>query len=119
MSRKWQETLKVIITEDEKKQIGQDLAKLNLHVSDLERDKADIVKRFAADISSAKLDIDKKSTILFNGYDYRQVDVIAEENIKKKEVKDIRLDTGEIIRVRPMNEKELQNNLFVEDKEKR
>ena len=108
------EYLKCELTDDELRENGIILARANGKIIELEAQKKKFNDQIKADISSAEAEISRLSTILQNGYEFRQVEVEEKQDFEEKKIFVIRLDTGEEIRSRNMGPEDLQENMFDE-----
>ncbi len=110
------EHLEVRFTDVEKLEMGRDVARLNQEKRRLEQKLGEIKKQLAGEISAKETEIDRLMDLLSNGYEYRQVECrIDLDTPKQGQASIVRLDTEEVVRVRRMNEEELQIKLPLEE----
>lgn len=103
--------LKVILTTEERLEIGQNIARESTQMASEEETKTEVVSEFKARIESHKAKIAELSRTLMNGYQFREVECRREFDFKKGIVAIIREDTGELVKERPITEQERQDNL--------
>jgi hypothetical protein len=106
--------LKVELTEKEKLEYGQKVARECQLLAGCEEEKAEASSGFTARIKVHKAEINSLSTVLQQGYEYRQVKCERIIDYKKGTLVVIRLDTGEVVQERELNEAEKQRNLPIE-----
>lgn len=112
------EHLEVRFTDTEKLEMGRDVARLNQEKRRLDQKLGEIKKQLAGEISAKETEIDRLMDLLSNGYEYRQVECrIDLDTPKQGQASIVRLDTEEVVRVRRMNEDELQIELPLEEPE--
>lgn len=112
------EYMKCVLTEEELKTAGADLARKHSEVIDLENQKKSVVSDFGARIAQVKESSSVLARMIQNGYEYRNVDCQMEFDYDEKIVSYRRLDTDEIYKERVMSADELQRGLFEkEDRE--
>lgn len=114
---KIKEYLKCVLTEQEIKESGAQLAKSYSDMSELEDAKKSIVSDFKARIDKMAADISGFARKIQNGYEFRNVECEEVRDYDEKFVEVIRLDTGETLRTRVMTADELQTRLFKSKKE--
>ena len=96
------DTLKCILTNQEKLTLGQDLA---MQVSKLEDEEAalkDVSAQYKAKIQSAKAAISLSQKVLNAGYEMRPVEIEILYDFVNGSVHKLRIDTGEIYDTRAM-----------------
>jgi len=108
------EHLKCVLTEEEIKEAGASLARKYSEITDLEEQKKSVVSDFKAQIDSATAMASVLARRIQNGYEYRNVDCEEQYDFNEKEIRVVRLDTGEIFKSRPMTPDELQTNFLQE-----
>lgn len=74
----------------------------------IEREKAQIVKDFSDQIKDISGEIAKLTTIVNTGQEEQQVTCVREYDHNNKEVREVRIDTGEILTTRPLQVDESQ-----------
>lgn len=109
------EYLECSLTHQEIREAGQALASMNVELEELEFKKKELNTRLADQIKEIKGSIGMKSKIVSTGVERRPVQVLERQDFLKRLVQAIRLDTGEVIRERPMTSDELQLDLFAND----
>jgi len=108
------EFLKCVLTEEEIKSAGMELALSNSKVDDLEAQKKSFNDQIKADITMCESQIQKYSRMIQNGYEYRNVEVTEEVDQKGQVVNIFRTDTGEFVRSRPLKNGDVQEKMFDE-----
>jgi len=109
---KTKEHLKCILTEEEIKESGAQLAKSYSDITDLEEEKKSVVSDFKAQIDKATAEASLLARKIQNGYEFRNVGCEEIWDYDEKLVYVVRVDTGETIRSRVMTSEELQKKLF-------
>lgn len=110
--RKEKLMLKVIFGEDELKEFSGQLARATEELCAAEEEKKAITAQFKERTESAKMTALALSRKINSGYDMRYVDCeLKMDDPRVGEVTIIRLDTGEIVRTRPMTDEECQFKL--------
>lgn len=106
------EYLKYEFSDDELKDYAKELARENTVAAEAEEQKKAVVAQFTEKVASAKTKISMLSRYINNGYDHRSVDCSIALNDPKAGDKTIyRDDTGEVVKVCAMSEKEMQESL--------
>lgn len=100
--------LPVQLTEEELKQRGKDLAKTHQDISEVERHKKEINDDFKAKLSALDATTGTLSRAISNGYEYREVECEWAYFWEKGEKHMIRLDTGETVEIRKIEQWERQ-----------
>lgn len=103
--------LKHFFTEEERKVIGDDLAKSTQKKYSLEDDKKAVMDQFKSRISSAEFDIKENSLMLSQGFEFRDIDCEVIRDFVEKKISFRRLDLDEIVDTRDMMPHELQMEL--------
>jgi hypothetical protein len=112
------EYLKSQFTEQELKDISKKLAYENKNYDELEDAKKSVTSEFSSKINSSRAIISKLSNNINNGYEYKDVECEIRLNEPRDGQKTtVRKDTGEIVRIEDMNERELQEELELKDAE--
>ena len=110
------EHLEVKFTDAEKLEMGRDVARLNQEKRRLDQKLGEIKKQLTGEIAAKETEINRLMDLLSNGYEYRQVECrIDLDTPKQGQASVIRLDTEEVVRVRRMNDEELQIQLPLEE----
>ncbi len=110
---KTKEYLKCILTEPEIKESGAQLARTYSEITDLEDQKKSLVSDFKAKIDGATASASILARKIQNGYEFRNIECEEWWDYECKVLEVMRLDTGEVIKSRPMTTDELQKKLFV------
>lgn len=113
MDRTWE--LPVKLTLDETKLRSEALGKAIQEHADIEAEKDASNKRFKERLESLDLDISRLGRICREGRELRHVPVTDHKDYDRGTVETVRLDTGEVVGSRPMNEDERQAGLFDEE----
>lgn len=106
------EHLKHILTEDEIKDYGAQLARRYSEITDLEEQKKSVTSDFKARIDSANADAGVLARKIQNGYEFKNTDCEIQWDYDEKAVTVVRLDTMETVKSRPMTPDELQEEMF-------
>ena len=104
--------LKCVLTPDELRVLGQELARANQTRDEIEERKKGIDAQLKADIeeqSARSLSLARK---INNGYDYRDVPCVQRSSLETNTVTTIRLDTLVVIDTRAMTQEERQTSLL-------
>lgn len=105
------------MTDTEKISYGDELARATQALGELETQKKEVAAAIKSQIETKTAEINVKSRILANGYEYREIECRVDFNHPGKGVKSItRLDTFELVREEKMQPHETQAHLF-KDKE--
>jgi hypothetical protein len=111
---KVKEHLKCVLTEQEIKDAGAQLARSYSEITDLEEHKKGVVSDFKAKIDGATAQASILARKIQNGYEFRDIECEEVWDYDDKVVEVVRTDTGETIRSRVMKAEELQDSLFKE-----
>lgn len=84
-------------------------------LEDLQEEKKQVNAKLKDQIDSTTKEVKRLATIVKNGVENRVVTVLHRLDEKEKAVESIRMDTGEVIYVRPATPQELQIRLFDEE----
>ena len=107
------EYLKCVLTEDEIKQIGADLAHKYSQIQDLEAQKKSVNSDFKARIDGLTASASICANTIQNGYEFRIIECDIEYDYASGVIRTIRTDTGEIVKEKKMTSKERQDEMFV------
>lgn len=110
-SRTTSEVLDCVLTEDEQRERGQQLAESVKAVSDLERDQKDVKASMKEAMEDAEAERERLALIVRDGKEPRTVPVRLDYDDQRGMVHKTRLDTGELIGTRPMTDEEKQRAL--------
>ena len=112
------EYLKCHLTEKEKTELSAKIAKAISDRSSAEAKLKEVSASIKAQIAQLDAEISEKALQINNGYEYRNVECRMDKDYRLGSVTITRLDTGEVIRERPMTAEERQMELPGEKKEK-
>jgi len=113
--RKTRRLLRVLLTEGEERQLGKDLARAR-HLLGASTDaKAEAVSQFKAEIEKMEAEMNRLAALINNGYEYRDVECEVISNYRDGQITVLRVDTGEEVEARAMNEAERQMGLPLAD----
>ncbi len=108
------ERLYVELTADELREKGQELAALEKEYDETERDAKDSAKGYRESLKSQRSEIQRAVTIIDERREERMVKVVDRADYRSNEMETIRVDTGEVVRSRPLTSDELQGTMFGE-----
>lgn len=108
--------VKVLLTRDEKLQIGEEMAREYLAISLVEAEKAEASSRFKARIEGHAKVAAEKAGLLSNGYQFRIMKCEKVFDMKAGKVNIIRPDTQEIVYTRDVTDQERQRVLALPKK---
>lgn len=109
------ESLKCLLTQDEKLKLGDKVAQTVQRMRSKEDALQEVSSQIKAEIKACQAEMNADTTKLANGYEYRSVDCRVYYHSPGKGWKRVvRLDTYEEVRVDKMGEREMQQNLFEE-----
>jgi len=112
------EYLKCLLTEKEKTELSAKIAKAISDRTSAEAKLKEVSASIKAQIAQLDAEISEKALQINNGYEYRNVECRMDKDYRLGSVTITRLDTGEVIRERPMTAEERQMELPGEKKEK-
>lgn len=104
-------SLPVKLTLDEIRLRGQEVAALIKSADRLEFEKKEAADNFKAQIEACKLYVNKLTTEITEGQVWREVQIEEVKDWTTQQVQTVRMDTGEIVDIRPMTPKELTRPL--------
>ena len=110
--------LKCLLTEKEKTELSAKIAKAISDRTSAEAKLKEVSASIKAQIAQLDAEISEKALQINNGYEYRNVECRMDKDYRLGSVTITRLDTGEVIRERPMTAEERQMELPGEKKEK-
>ena len=118
MSTRTYESIKYTFTQDEIRELGEQLAREAQVVFDLQAGKSAVAAEFSGKIKAANKRVAELSEKVNNGYELREVECMAMlEDPRPGMKRIIRIDTNETIRVEAMSVKEMQGSFgFGEEK---
>jgi uncharacterized FlaG/YvyC family protein len=111
------EYLKCLLTEKEKTELSAKIAKAISDRSHTEARLKEVSASLKADIAKLDAEISETALQINNGYEYRNVECRMDKDYRLGTITVTRLDTGEVIRERPMTGEERQMKLPVRNKE--
>ncbi len=100
------------LTEFEVTERGRLLSGMVKELEEVQEEKKAVNARFKTRIDSTTSEVQRLATIVQTGIENRMVTVHYRLNAKDQTVESIRMDTGEVIYVRPATAHELQIELF-------
>jgi hypothetical protein len=103
--------LKCILTEDETRIYGMDLARSNASKDESEERKKEVDAQLKAEIESHSTRALNLARKINNGYEYRDVECLTEFDFTKNSATITRVDTGEVVEKRAMTDDERQAGL--------
>jgi uncharacterized FlaG/YvyC family protein len=112
------EYLKCQLTEKEKTELSAKIAKAISDRASAEAKLKEVSASIKAQIAQLDAEISEKALQINNGYEYRNVECRMDKDYRLGSVTITRLDTGEVIRERPMTAEERQMELPGNKKEK-
>ncbi len=112
------EYLKCLLTEKEKTELSAKIAKAISDRASAEAKLKEVGASIKAQIAQLDAEISEKALQINNGYEYRNVECRMDKDYRLGSVTITRLDTGEVIRERPMTAEERQLELPGGKKEK-
>jgi uncharacterized FlaG/YvyC family protein len=112
------EYLKCQLTEKEKTNLSSEIAKAISDRASAEAKLKEVSASIKAQIAQLDAEISEKALQINNGYEYRNVECRMDKDYRLGTVTITRLDTGEVIRERPMTGEERQMELPSQRKEK-
>ena len=114
--KKTTRSLKCILTEQELKQVAEQMAQTYTDLQSEEDGLKSVTAQFKARIAGMEANISLYANKIQNKFEFRMIDCHQEE--KGSDVIMIRDDTKEVIETRPMTKEELQENFDFVEKEK-
>ncbi len=112
------EYLKCQLTEKEKTELSAKIAKAISDRASAEAKLKEVSASIKAQIAQLDAEISEKALQINNGYEYRNVECRMDKDYRLGSVTITRLDTGEVIRERPMTAEERQMELPGNKREK-
>lgn len=110
--RRFEKWLPVKLTEHEVLERSRSLAQRHNEKRDLEAERARIVRDYGERLKNLAGEISRLSDIVASGQEHRNVECEEQRQDSRKQFRVVRLDTDEIVELRPMLESELQEDLF-------
>jgi Trp operon repressor len=109
------EYLKCILTEEEKKDLADRMARAISEIRDAEGTLKSASTQLRADIAKHTAELDQAAEQFRNGYVMRHVDCTIQKDYRDGSWSLIRMDTGELIKERPLEAGERQKSLPLEE----
>lgn len=106
------EYLKCIFTEDEKKEMGSKLAQCFQECAEAEGRLKSVTTQIKSEIAFKEAEMASLAEKVRSGYEHRNVDCKKKLDYRLGTVTIARLDTGEVIREKPMDAEERQMSLI-------
>ena len=103
--------LKCVLTPDEVRTYGMELARANANKDEAEERKKEVDAQLKADIESHSTRALNLARKINNGYEYRDVKCFVEFDYLKNTASVIRLDLNELVETRAMTDDEHQTSL--------
>lgn len=109
--KKSMEMVKHVFTEEEKRDFATEMALKVAEMQSLEDQKKAVASQFKSDIEALQAKVNRFAYNLNSGSEMRSVECRIEYDTEHKEATYYRIDTGEFIKTRLMNQQELQISL--------
>lgn len=109
------ERLRVALTEKERASYARELSGQLETLERTEEEKKANAAHYTDEIKAVRFRMSTLSQCVNTGYDYRDVEVYQLADFESFAMVDVRADTGEEVRRRPMTEEERQRPLPMED----
>jgi hypothetical protein len=109
------EQCKYIFTETELQEFAESMARKVAEMELLEDQKKEVAQQFKSKLDGLQNEIKRLAKYVRNRYDYRETECELLFDYEDNEVRYIRMDTGEVHRVRDMTAAEKQMKLPGED----
>lgn len=106
------ELLKHVLSNEEKQNMGDELARGIQKIKELEDSLASVSSNLKASIKEQEATVNKLAGIIRSGYEYRDTPVEIEKDYKLGRIIKTRMDTKEIYEDRSMTEGEKQGKLI-------
>lgn len=107
----YDQLLKCILTEDEKKEAAACLVEAMNEKTCKEDELASIKNQFKGEISRLEAEINAKANLVRDGYEFRPVSVRETKDFTLGTLVAIRMDTYEAVKSRKLSETEMQRKL--------
>jgi len=109
--RKTERLLKVLLTPDEERYFGKEIARARQELAAVNDELDEVKSQFKSKIESCEKEQNRFMVLLNNGYEYRQVECEVVNDYKAGTVRVTRMDTGELVEERAMNDIDRQREL--------
>ena len=103
--------IKHVFTDDEKKSIAQEMALKVSELAQLEDQKKAVASQIKSEIDKKQGEVNLKANYLNTGFVMKSVKCEVERDYKKRVIRYIRTDNGQVGREVPMTQEDLQKNL--------
>jgi len=108
--------LRCLLTDEEKINVGRQLAEATNDLEEIEEDKKQVVADFKAKSTAAEALISSLGNKLRSGYEFRDVSCFINfDQPEKGQKQTVRSDTGEVVSTEIMSEEEKQRELALEE----
>ena len=111
------ESLKCILTSEEKQKLGSDMAEAVAKKTEAEKAKKSFLAQITSDIAKEEATISICSEKIRSGYEFRRIECKEVKDFENDKVISYRNDTGDKIRERQMEPEERQKQLNLEKAE--
>lgn len=119
------ESLKCILTDDEKQKLGSDMAEAVARIAESEADLKSFQTQIKAKVAAIKAKVAADEAVVMtcsekicSGYEFRRVECEEVKDYERNEVNVIRLDNYGFVRTRKMEPGERQKNLPLKEETK-
>jgi len=111
VTRQTSKFLRHDFTDEEKRELAEEMARKVTEANELVKQQSDSRKEYQAKIDVAETKASSNATKITSGYEFRDIDCEEILDYEEREVRVIRLDTGEQVERRAMSNYELQQDL--------
>ena len=111
------ESLKCILTDDEKQKLGSDMAEAVARIAEAEADLKSFQTQIKAKVAADEAIVMTCSEKIRSGYEFRRIECEEFKDFESNKILISRLDTHEIIKERPMEPEERQKDLPLDNEE--
>lgn len=117
--RETTEFLRYHFTEEEKKDLAQEMAQNVIKARDLEEQKKATTSQFASQINEAIAKSNSAAQRLESGFEMRTIECMEKFMYDQSMVQTWRLDTNKMVKERTMTQAELQREMFGKDEKEK
>lgn len=103
--------LRVMLTDEERLKLSQDIGRASQNHSQAREQAKEVSAAAKAEVERFRLQVEEIGSVLANGYEYRDVEVVVAIDLDERRVRATRTDTGEVIEDRRARPDELQGSL--------
>lgn len=103
--------LRCNLTDAERLQASHDIGRASQSHAQAREQAKEVAAQAKAEVERFRLQVEDLGTLLANGYEYRDVEVLVVVDIDERQVRATRTDNGEIIETRRATAAELQGEL--------